>query len=445
MNFRHQPIILLLIGALAFGCNRDNEVPEILLSEPAFDGFHVQFGDLLFVEFEVSDAQGDGGIWRVELRAGDGVSVKTAQAGIWEGNSTGTLVTAFNLNASSWPTGPMVLALVADDAAGNRAAVFKDFQYTSEMDVPEVFGILTNEGNDISTLLRINGDGELISEWTDLPAAHAMAYSNGVLALADQSAATIHLINWTTGESLGNWNDQTTAGSEPLIRSIYPLGIQAGFVFAHAGGIVVINSDGALLFERFTEAPWSPVDVRFDGTLCIVWEENAATSNHRLRSWDFQTGAVGPTVALAHAPEGWGVVSSQDSGTEGNVFFVSESGGLTLCKTSTGVLNDLCPLLGQGNLNQSPKTATDFLNQEAIFIREEGLCKQSIAPVSSGSIWPASGIITQVKSSAENEIFFIQEVQNSLEFWQWTAEAMLPSPVLSGLPLNTQDVLIVND
>ena len=164
----------------------------------------------------------------------------------------------------------------------------------------------------------------------------------------------MHLVDWETGEVTNEWTDPAVAGTPPHIKALHPLGVQAGFIVAHSGGVVAIDPSGNLLFERFSEAPWVPIDVRFDGTTCIVWERNEATDNHRLRSWDFQTGGTGPIVALANAPDGWAVVGQQDGGTPGNVCMLHESDGLTLVNTATGGLSDLCPLLGSGTLGLAP-------------------------------------------------------------------------------------------
>ena len=83
--------ILLLCSALLLcvtGCNRDKTPPTVAITEPAYDGKNVQFGDVFFVEFEAIDDADDGGLWRVELRGADGITPKTAQAGLWEGAST---------------------------------------------------------------------------------------------------------------------------------------------------------------------------------------------------------------------------------------------------------------------------------------------------------------------------------------------------------------------
>ena len=41
----------------------------------------------------------------------------------------------------------MTLAVVADDAAGNRAAAFRDLNYTAAADLPEVIVALTAESD----------------------------------------------------------------------------------------------------------------------------------------------------------------------------------------------------------------------------------------------------------------------------------------------------------
>ena len=319
-------------------CNRDKTPPSVSITEPAYDGKNVQFGDVFFVEFEAIDDAEDGGLWRVELRGADGITPKTSQAGLWAGASTGNLILAFALDASAWPTGPMTLAVVADDAAGNRAAAFRDLNYTAAEDLPEVIVALTTESNGSSTLVRTDANGGELADWTGLPGSSKLTYSDGVIALADDADATVHLVDWATGEVTNEWTNPTVAGAAPHIKALHPLGVQAGFIVAHSGGVVAIDPSGNLLFERFSEAPWVPIDVRFDGTTCIVWEQNEATDNHRLRSWDFQTGGTGPIVALANAPSGWAVVGQQDGGTPGNICMLHEGNGLTLVNTATGGL-----------------------------------------------------------------------------------------------------------
>jgi len=441
------PFLTSILFGLIFitGCDRDKEPPNVLIIEPAFDGLDVQFGDDFFVEFEVTDDRTDGGIWRVELRAGDGVTVRTAQAGLWEDASTGSLITAFALDAASWPTSDMTLAVVADDAAGNRAAAFRDFNYTAAADIPSTYAILTNETNGTSSIARISAEGESLGTWSGLPAAHQMAFANGVLALADASDAAVHLLDWATGDAAGVWEDATTSGEEPLIRSVKPLGVQAGFIVAHAGGIVAIDPSGALLFERFTEAPWTPVDVTFEGTTCIAWEQNPATGNHRVRSWDFQTGATGPIVNLAAAPQGWGAVGMQSSATSGNLALLSESNGLTLCATTSGALNDLCGLLGDGAMFAGPHATTGIGGDKVMFARGSDVCVQSIGPVTSGSVWPVPGTLERIRSANNEAAELLISDGTGVAMWRWVASGLAPELAINGLPMNTADALLVNE
>lgn len=442
-------ILSLLISSFLLlslaGCNRDKTPPSIVVTEPAYDGQNVQFGDLFFIEFEATDDREDGGLWRVELRGADGITPRTAQAGMWEGASTGNLVAAFSLDASAWPTEQMTLAVVADDAAGNRAAVFRDFDYTSAEDLPEVFVALTDAGDGTCTLERTDANGGELADWTGLPASHSMAYSSGVIALADANAAEVHLVNWETGEVANSWTDPTSSGAEPLIRMVRALGIQDGFAVAHAGGVVAINPSGNLLFERFSEAPWTPIDVDFDGTTCILWEENSATGNHRLRSWDFQTGATGPIISLANAPQGWAVVGEQDGGTAGNVCMLHESDGVTLVETATGAMSDLCGLLGTGSLADVPFGSSGIGGDEALFARGGSLCRQSMAPVTSGSQWPTGGTVVRLRSLASGAVEFVQSGTSGLELWRWEVAGTAPEQVAGGFGMNTIDVLIVNE
>ena len=439
---------LLICSALLLvfsSCNRDTIPPAVTVTEPAYDGKNIQFGDVFFVEFEAVDDAEDGGLWRVELRGADGITPKTAQAGLWAGASTGNLIVAFALDASSWPTGPMTLAVVADDAAGNRAAVFRDLNYTAAADLPEVIVALTSEADGSSTLVRTDANGGELEDWTGLPGSTKLTYSDGVIALADDAEAAVHLVDWETGEVANAWSDPTVAGVPPHIKALHPLGVQAGFIVAHSGGVVAINPTGNLLFERFSEAPWVPIDVRFDGTICIVWERNEATDNHRLRSWDFQTGGTGPIVALANAPEGWAVVGQQDGGTLGNICMLDETDGLTLVNTTTGGLSDLCPLLGSGSMDLAPYGSVGIDGSEALFLRGDNLCRQSMAPVSSGSQWPVEGQVHSMRALASGGVEFTRVVSGGLELWRWDAAGTTPELVFSGIGLNTLDVVIVNE
>lgn len=426
-------------------CNRDKTPPSVSITEPAYDGKNVQFGDVFFVEFEAIDDAEDGGLWRVELRGADGITPKTSQAGLWAGASTGNLILAFALDASAWPTGPMTLAVVADDAAGNPAAAFRDLNYTAAEDLPEVIVALTNESDGSSTLVRTDANGGELADWTGLPGSSKLTYSDGVIALADDADATVHLVDWATGEVTNEWTDPTVAGAAPHIKALHPLGVQAGFIVAHSGGVVAIDPSGNLLFERFSEAPWVPIDVRFDGTTCIVWEQNEATDNHRLRSWDFQTGGTGPIVALANAPSGWAVVGQQDGGTPGNVCMLHEGNGLTLVNTATGGLSDLCPLLGSGTMGLAPYGSVGIDGSEALFLRGEFLCRQSMAPVASGSQWPVEGAVHSMRALASGGVEFTRVVSGGLELWRWDSAGTVPELVAIVPEVNTLDVVIVNE
>ena len=443
---RHSILIIYSILLLAFaGCNRDKTPPSIAITEPAYDGESIQFGDLFFVEFAATDDLDNGGLWRVEIRGADGITPKTAQAGLWEGASTGDLVVAFSLDATSWPTGAMTLAVVADDAAGNRAAMFRDLNYTAAEDLPEVIVTLADAGDGTSTINRTDATGGDFEDWIGLPVSHQMAYSDGVIALADATDATIHLVNYESGALENTWTDPTSTGTEPHVRRVRALEVQAGFAVAHSGGVVAIDPSGNLLFERFSEAPWTPIDVAFDGTTCVLWEENPATGNHRLRSWDFQTGATGPIIALASAPQGWAVVGQQDSGTPGNVCMLNATDDLTLVETATGALADLCPLLGSGSIDGAPHASTGIGGSEALFVRGGVMCRQSMAPVTSGSQWPLGGAILRVHGLASGDVEFLQTGTSGVEFWRWEAAGSAPEQLAGGLGMNTVDVLIVNE
>ena len=162
------------------------------------------------------------------------------------------------------------------------------------------------------------------------------------------------------------------------------------------GGVVAINPSGNLLFERFSEAPWVPIDVRFDGTTCIVWEQRGH-EQPPAAVWDFQIGGTGPIVALANAPtEGRGRAAGR--GTPGNVCMLHESDGLTLVNTATGGLSDLCPCWGRApwawrRMARWESTAAKRCS------RGEFRCRQSMAPVASGSQWPVEGQLHSIRAS----------------------------------------------
>jgi hypothetical protein len=177
----------------------------------------------------------------------------------------------------------------------------------------------------------------------------------------------------------------------------------------------------------------------------VLWEENSATGNHRLRSWDFQTGATGPIVDLANAPQGWAIVGAQDGGTTGNVCMLHAADGLTLVESSTGALADLCPLLGSGSIDGGPYAANGINGSEALFVRGGVLCRQSMAPVTSGSQWPLEGEILRVNGIGSGGVEFLQTGTSGVEFWRWDAAGTVPEQVAGGLGVNTVDVLIVNE
>lgn len=82
-RFTAKALSAVCIAFFLVGCDgRDKEAPNVQLITPAFDGLDAQYGDFLFVQFTATDNQADGGIWTVELRKGDGVSVRTSQIGL---------------------------------------------------------------------------------------------------------------------------------------------------------------------------------------------------------------------------------------------------------------------------------------------------------------------------------------------------------------------------
>ncbi len=159
----------LCIILLFMGCEgKDREAPTVQLITPAYDGLDATYGEFLFVQFSAMDDRAEGGFWTVELRREDGVTVRTSQIGLWQGSGIDTLIVPFSLNAASWPTETMTLAVIVDDAAGNRGAAFRDFHYTAAADLPNVLVALTEETDGTSSLMAFEeGSGEVTStQWT---------------------------------------------------------------------------------------------------------------------------------------------------------------------------------------------------------------------------------------------------------------------------------------
>ena len=445
-RFAAKALSAVCIAFILVGCGgRDKEAPSVQLITPAFDGLDAQYGDFLFVQFTATDNQADGGIWTVELRKGDGVSVRTSQIGLWQGSEIDTLIVPFALNASSWPTETMTLAVIVDDAAGNRGAAFRDFDYVAAADLPNLLVALTEETDGTSSLLAFENESGEVTTASGFPLSHDLAYADGTFALADAEAATVHLVNRETMAVENAWNSAQSTGSLPLIKRVHALGLQAGFTIVHASGIAAINPSGALLFERFSEAPWSPVDVRFTGNTCVLWEKNEATSAHRLRSWDFVTGATGPLINLAVEPAGIGSVPAQSSGSSGTVVLVSETTGLTLVDVATGSMVDLCGLIGSGTLTSNAYAIAGFGGNEALFIRGSQLCRQDIGPVSSGSNLPYAGEIMDVQPQADGSAHLLFDQGAAKQFAIWNPSDAAPSENEITLPINTKAVWLVND
>ena len=445
-RFAAKALSAVCITFFLVGCGgRDKEAPNVQLITPAFDGLDAQYGEFLFVQFTATDNQADGGIWTVELRKGDGVSVRTSQIGLWQGSEINTLIVPFALNASSWPTETMTLAVIVDDAAGNRGAAFRDFDYTAAADLPNLLVALTEETDGTSSLLAFENESGEVTTASGFPLSHDLAYADGTFALVDAEAATVHLVNRETMVVENAWNSAQSTGSLPLIKRVHALGLQAGFTIVHASGIAAINPSGALLFERFSEAPWTPVDVRFTGNTCVLWEKNDATSAHRLRSWDFVTGATGPLINLAVEPTGIGGVPTQSSGSNGSVVLVSETAGLTLVDVGTGTMADLCGLIGSGTLTSNAYATAGFGGNEVVFIRGSQLCRQDIGPVSTGSNLPFSGEILDMQPQANGSVHLLFDQGTTKQFASWNPSDAAPSENEITLPINTKAVWLVND
>ena len=91
----------------------------------------------------------------------------------------------------------MTLAVVADDAAGNRAAAFRDLNHGSR---GPARGHRCFDGR-IGRLQHLGPHGcyrRRIGGWTDCSAVFKLTYSDGVIALADGTDATVHLVDWET-------------------------------------------------------------------------------------------------------------------------------------------------------------------------------------------------------------------------------------------------------
>jgi len=432
--------------SLFSGCSgRDNESPAVQIIVPAYDGMDAQFGDVLFVQFTATDDRDDGGIWTVELRKGDGVSVRSSQIGLWQGSEIDTLIVPFGLNSSSWPSETMTVAVVVDDAAGNRGADFREFDYTAAADLPNILAALTEEADATSSIVSFEDGSSESAAATGFPLSHDLAYADGFYALADVADATVHLINRETMVVENAWNSTQSTGTLPLVRRVHALGLQAGFTIVHASGLAIINPTGALLFERFSEAPWSPIDACFSGNTCVLWEKNEATSAHRLRSWNFITGATGPIINLAAEPQGFGAVPAQTSSSTGTIFVISETGGLTLIDVTTGNMEDLCGLIGSGSIDDNEYTSAGIGEDQAVFVRGAQLCRQDIGPVSSGSTLPIEGDVIGMRSRNDGSIHMLVEEGGIQRFVSWSPAEAAPFQSEIALPINTKAIWLVNE
>ena len=439
---RLQWLALLSVVLTLTSClNRDKTPPAVTITYPLYDGSDVSFGEVLFAQFIAEDDREDGGIWRVELRSENGVNVMTSQAGLWQGRSSDTLVVPFLLNAPQWSTSTMTLAVVVDDAAGNRAAAFKDFDYTGSDDIPETTVALTQEPNGTSHVIARSNPSESPVVFEGLPLSSSLAIRQTTIALGHVQEATVTLLDALTGQPLGSWTDPTSGGAAPFIRRMHLLKPQAGFLVVHAGGLVALSESGQLLFERFTEAPWSPVDAVFSGDQLVLWERNEATESDRLRSWNYTTGAAGPIIALPSTLHGFGAVDTHSSAAPGGLFLISASQGLTLCEPSTGQLDDLCPLIGAGSLSEGFDTTIGEPDGRAVFIRGNTVCNQLVGDVASGSQWPLYGAVQCVRPGPESTVWLTSNNSGSShEVWGWSFASDTPTLLWEGLPTNTVDV-----
>jgi hypothetical protein len=122
-----------------------------------------------------------------------------------------------------------------------------------------------------------------------------------------------------------------------------------------------------------------------------------------------------------------------------------ETDGLTLVNTGTGGLSDLCPLLGSGSMDLAPYGSVGIDGSEALFLRGEFLCRQSMAPVASGSQWPVEGNLQSMRALASGGVEFCRVSSEGLDLWRWDAAGTVPELVASIPGVNTLDVVIVNE
>ena len=441
--FRPQRWLALVSVVLTLSScfNQDKTPPRVTITNPIYEGSDFAFGDVFFAQFIAEDDREDGGIWYVELRSGNGINVLTSQAGFWQGKSSDTLTVPFLLDAPQWPSSDMTLAVIADDAAGNRAADFRDFNYSGAADVPQKAAVLTQETDGTSRLIIRPSPTEPATVFDGLALSHTLAIDQEVIAIGHVGDASVTLIEATSGNPVGFWNDALAWGVEPFIRRVHPLKPQPGFLVIHSSGMVALSPSGQLLFERFSEAPWSPVDAVFSGNQVVLWERNIGAEMDRLRSWNYTTGAAGPIISLPFNLYGLGSVNSHESTAPGDLFLISEQQGLTLCEPMTGLLNDLCALIGSGEVVENNKTIWGDPNGFAMFVRGGNVCKQAIGDVSSGSQWPMNTTVHSMRQGPESIVWLTPNSEGTENtIWQWPYNSSTPNILWEGLPTNTVDI-----
>jgi hypothetical protein len=179
----------------------------------------------------------------------------------------------------------------------------------------------------------------------------------------------------------------------------------------------------------------------FSGDQIVLWEKNTGTQVDRLRSWNYTTGATGPIISLPFNLHGFGSVNSHESVALGELFLISEQQGLTLCDPSTGQLDDLCALIGSGDLTGNSETTSGEPNGHAVFVRGTNICRQVIGDVSSGSQWPMNGSVQCVRQGVESTVWLTaNSVGMENDIWQWDYDSNTPEIVWTGLPFNTIDI-----
>ena len=115
----------------------------------------------------------------------------------------------------------MTLAVIVDDAAGNRGAAFRDFDYTAAADLPNVLVALTEETDGTSSLHGFRRRHRAKSQRrADFPLSHDLAYADGTLCpCRRRSSNRATSINRETMAVENAWNSAQSAGSLPLDSS----------------------------------------------------------------------------------------------------------------------------------------------------------------------------------------------------------------------------------